>query len=354
LDPATRSQASCAVRDLDGLGEYLIARHRESVRQSGLDGKAFCGEIPFRWKTDFDFPLFGGWKSNQENKIHERDILVVIPGKDRTQAVVLADHYDTAFMEDVYDKSGGGSGARSSAAGADDNCSATATLLQAAPIFLQLAKEGRLAKDIWLLHLTGEEFPADSLGARHFCRTLIENHLKLHLDEDEWIDLSGTRVAGAYVMDMIAHNLDSGRNVFQISPGRNPRSLHLAMQAHLANRIWNAGVSRWNESPERKKCGLGRRSPDGIQIPETAAHLPLLGEIRTKDDPLSSLYNTDGQIFSDIGMPVVLFMENYDIDRSGYHDTKDTLKNIDLDYGASLAAIAIEACARAAMDAPGV
>ena len=80
----------------------------------------------------------------------------------------------------------------------------------------------------------------------------------------------------------------------------------------------------------------------------TAAHLPLSGEVRTKDDPQSSLFNTDGQIFSDVGIPVVLFMENYDINRSGYHDTHDTLENIDLDYGAALAAIAIETCAQAA------
>jgi hypothetical protein len=44
----------------------------------------------------------------------------------------------------------------------------------------------------------------------------------------------------------------------------------------------------------------------------------------------------------------VLFMENYDITRSGYHDTKDTMQNIDLDYGAALAAITIETVARAA------
>jgi hypothetical protein len=43
----------------------------------------------------------------------------------------------------------------------------------------------------------------------------------------------------------------------------------------------------------------------------------------------------------------VLLMENYDIERSGYHDTRDTMTNIDLDYGAALAAIAIEAVARA-------
>jgi hypothetical protein len=41
-------------------------------------------------------------------------------------------------------------------------------------------------------------------------------------------------------------------------------------------------------------------------------------------------------------------MENYDINRSGYHDTKDTLENIDLDYGAAVAAIAIESAARVA------
>ena len=313
-----------------------------------MTGKAFCGELPFHWKTDFDFPLFGGWKSNQENHLHERDILVVIPGKDRSQAIVLADHYDTAYMEDLYDKARGGSGVRASAAGADDNYSASAVLLQAAPIYLQLAKEGRLEKDIWLLHLTGEEFPADCLGARHFCQAVVEKQLKLIQDGSEPIDLSATQVAGVFLMDMIAHNRDNDRNIFQISPGRTPQSLQLAMQAHLANMAWNSAVPHWNEGPERKACGPGRRSPDGIQIPETAAHLSLFGEVRTKDDPQSSLFNTDGQIFSDVGIPVVLFMENYDINRSGYHDTHDTLENIDLDYGAALAAIAIEACAQAA------
>ena len=47
-------------------------------------------------------------------------------------------------------------------------------------------------------------------------------------------------------------------------------------------------------------------------------------------------------------MPVVLFMEDYDINRTGYHDSQDTMSNIDLDYGAALAAIAIESVARVA------
>ena len=77
------------------------------------------------------------------------------------------------------------------------------------------------------------------------------------------------------------------------------------------------------------------------------------GEVRPPDDPRSTLYNTDGQIFSDAGVPVVLFMENYDINRDGYHDTHDTMDNIDLDYGAAVAAIAIETVARAAGVADG-
>jgi hypothetical protein len=43
-----------------------------------------------------------------------------------------------------------------------------------------------------------------------------------------------------------------------------------------------------------------------------------------------------------------LLMENYDINRAGYHDTKDTMENIDLDYGAAVSAIAIETIARVA------
>ena len=41
-------------------------------------------------------------------------------------------------------------------------------------------------------------------------------------------------------------------------------------------------------------------------------------------------------------------MENYDINRVGYHDTHDTMANIDLEYGAALCAITIESVARAA------
>jgi hypothetical protein len=45
-------------------------------------------------------------------------------------------------------------------------------------------------------------------------------------------------------------------------------------------------------------------------------------------------------------------MENYDISRKGYHDSRDIMTNIDLDYGAAIAAIAIETVAQAATEQP--
>jgi len=347
LDPATQSKLAHHYRDLEELGDYLLKRHRQAIVESGMENRAVCGELPFQWKTDFNFPLFGGWRVNQENKGYERDLLVVIPGKNRREAVVMADHYDTAYMEDQFETSRGGSGARLAAAGADDNHSATATLLQAAPILLKLAQEGRLERDVWLLHLTGEEFPADCLGARHFAQMLIEGRLRMRSGEEAWLDLTA-RVTGLLVMDMIAHNRDDAQDIFQISPGKSAESLRLAEQAHLANMLWNAGTQEWNRLPERHGRARGQRSADGVTIPAIALHPDLRGEVRTVDDPHSSLYNTDGQIFSDVGVPTILVMENYDINRTGYHDTHDTLENIDLDYGSAVAAIAIETIARAA------
>ncbi len=328
----------------------LLPWHRKAISDAGMENIAFCGELPFRWLTDFDFSIYGGWKGNQNDSHHERDILVVIPGKNRKEAVVMGDHYDTAFMEDVYEKDRGGSGARLAAKGADDNCSATSTLLQAAPIFLKMSKEGRLERDIWLIHLTGEEFPSDCLGARNFCRSLIEKKLRLVTDDKIQMDLSDTSVKGVFVMDMIGHNRDNDLDVFQISPGKSPASLNLAEHAHVANMIWNKSSFNWNKSPERVGHERGKRVTGTEMIPEIARFLPLTGEVRTQYNPYSSIFNTDGQIFSDVGLPVVLFMENYDINRTGYHDTKDTMENIDLDYGSAFAAIAIETVARVASE----
>jgi len=347
-DDPTLNRVIHRQRDLQRLGDYLILRHRKSIQDAGMQDQAEAGELPFRWETDFDFHHYGGWQANQDGAEYERNILVIIPGKNRNEAVIMADHYDTAYMEDVFDTSAGGNGARLSAAGADDNHSATATLLMAAPIFLKLSKEGKLERDIWLLHLTGEEFPSDCMGARNFCQQFIQKTLRMRRADGSLKDLSRVKVNGVFVMDMIAHNRDNARDIFQISPGRNEASLHLARQAHLAAEGWNRSTVRWNESPERTGCKCGQRSTDGKTIPVVALFPVLDGEVRTWDDPHSTLYNTDAMIFSDTGIPVVLFMENYDIHRTGYHDTHDTMENIDLDYGAAVSAIAIESVARVA------
>jgi hypothetical protein len=350
LDSATTPLLTHRSRDLGKLGDYLLERYRQIVLAQGANCQAIFGDLPFRWTTDFDFSGFGGWKINQTGHSHERDIILMIPGNSRAEAVVMADHYDTAYMEDLFEKSRGGTGARLSASGADDNYSATSTLLQAAPIFLELSRQGKLARDIWLVHLTGEEFPADCMGARHLARSLVEKRLSMRENAGKTADLSGVLMKGVFVLDMIGHNRDSYQDIFQISPGKGPSSLKLAWQAHTANSLWNTKVEAWNKSPERRGRGRGRRIVGGTEVPPTAEFLRLQGEVRLSEDPHSSLFNTDGQIFSDCGIPVVLFMENYDINRSGYHDTKDTMENIDLNYGAALAAIAIETVARAAVD----
>ncbi len=347
-DEPTMKRIEHPGRDLHALGDYLIKRHEEAIKAAGMEGVAFVGELPFKWETDFDLTKFGGWLHNQEGKEYERNILVVIPGKNRGEAVVMGDHYDTAYMEDYYYDWRGGDGSRIGAHGADDNDSATATLLQAAPVFLQLAKEGKLERDVWLLHLTGEEFPSDCMGARVFCQALVEKTLKLHLGSDRWIDLSQTKVIGVLVMDMIGHCLDRARNIFQISPGRSEASLRLAYEAHLANEVWNAKTNEWNRQPGRMGMDHSVRTVDPEKIPAVARHPQLDGEVRTFDNPQSSVFNTDVQIFSDIGAPCILMMEDYDMMRTGYHDTHDTIENIDLDYASALSAICIETIARAA------
>ncbi|HEX7420284.1 MAG TPA: M28 family peptidase [Thermoanaerobaculia bacterium] len=309
LDRATQRRLVHKKSDLWRLGDHLLAYYK----RLGIE----CEADSFAWETDFDFPWSKGWLDGRE-----RNIIAKIPGRDRSRVVIMADHYDTAYMEDVFGRSG--KGPRIAAAGADDNHSATAALMLAAPIFRELD----LACDIWLVHLTGEEFPADCLGARHLCERIV----------DEKLD-----IAAAFVLDMVAHNNDKARDIFQICPGWGREAMLLARTAHEANVDWNASIDG-----KRKSARRGKRSKDPRVVPQLAKHLKLHGDVRPASDAHSTLYNTDGQIFSDTGVPVVLFMENYDIDRHGYHDSRDTMANIDLDYGAALVSIAIETVARTA------
>ena len=349
-DAVTHARLPHLRPDLDLLADYLLGYYRRLAIRTGMAERVLVGDLPFQWNTDFDFPWMGGWLASQEGKKSERDVITVIPGRNRSEAIIMADHYDTAYMEDIYGERPGirGDGSRLAARGADDNHSATAALMLGARIFVELSRKDRLDCDIWLVHLTGEEFPADCLGARALTQKLVERTLQLRQANGLYRDLSKANVRGVYVLDMIAHNNEHERDIFQISPGTTKESLWLAYQAHEAATAWAAGTKIWNRQPLRQNLDRGRRSLAGDVVPLIAQHLALYGEVRLHSNPRSTLFNTDGQIFSDAGLPTVLFMENYDINREGYHDSHDTMGNIDLDYGAAVAAIAIEAVARAA------
>jgi len=230
-----------------------------------------------------------GWRGAKQT-----NLIAVIPGADHSRPILMADHIDTAFCQDVFDKGG----KRVSAPGADDNMSAAATLLRAAELF----KDRKLERDIWLVHLTGEEFPADDLGARHFIGSLLA---------------SKTDIGGLVLIDMIGWR--EGKDpVFQISAGESAESLGLA----------GVALSAAKDFPGLKPA------------------------LRKRFDPKSYLYNTDGLIFSDAGFPVILFNEHINalenLSRAGYHDTTDTSARIDWDYAAGIAKIAITTAARLA------
>jgi hypothetical protein len=339
---------SAEKRDLGKLGDHLHREHNALIKLHGMDGRAEVVDHAFRWETDFDFAWSQGWANNQTGKATERNIVVVIPGKNRGEAVVMADHYDTAYMEDVYEEARGGDKLRAAAHGADDNHSGTASLLLAANVLLPLSRAGKLERDVWLVHLTGEEFPSDCMGARALAQALVERSLSFVRPSGEAMDVSKVKLAGVYVLDMVAHNNMRDRDSFFICAGEGAASANLARRAHLANMQWNATATAANGKPDRVGKARAQRMPDGKVVPPPFAHLPVLGNVAAEWEPRSVLYNTDGQIFSDVGVPVVLFMENYDINRSGYHDTHDTMANIDLDYAAAISAIAIEAVAQLA------
>ena len=56
-------------RHLDGLGDYLLGvlPQGRSPRR-GMTGKALAGDVPFRWRTDFDYSWMGGWLKNQDGR----------------------------------------------------------------------------------------------------------------------------------------------------------------------------------------------------------------------------------------------------------------------------------------------
>jgi hypothetical protein len=248
------------------------------------------------------------------------NVVATLPGRS-PERIVLADHFDVAPTAD-YDEQALGqangyglSDAQIKAIrathrtgtpvpGADDNASGTAAVLEAAHA---LAKGSRPTKTIQFLHLDGEEFPGDSYGAKQFVARALARK---------------DPIVGVLVLDMIGVNRQRDR-VFQIAPG--PGRLSIALADHAARAA--------------TKVAAGYR--------------PV---VRLFDDHRSYLYNTDGQVFSAAGFPVLLFNEhlNYheDLERLGYHDEFDRIELMDWDYAAAIARTAIATAAMGAHDPP--
>ena len=81
-----------------------------------------------QWQTDFDYSWMGGWLMNQDQPA-ERNVIMLIPGNDRRRTVIMADHYDTAYMAGPLRQAVRRPRRPIAACGADDNHSATAALM---------------------------------------------------------------------------------------------------------------------------------------------------------------------------------------------------------------------------------
>lgn len=223
--------------------------------------------------------------------IPHSNIIIKIKGslpQRQNNPILMADHFDTAFAERVFEKTK----QRQSAPGADDNSTAVAALLRAAEIL----RDSHPKHDIWLVNLTGEEYPADDLGARILSAELRN---------------SKQNIGGIILMDMIGNN-KTGNNLFQINPGNSLESLKIAELA--------------------------------FQISQKVAP-KMTPVIRERFSPLSYLYNTDGLIFDREGFPIVLLNEEMNrlkTERNDYHNMDDLPSNIDLKYAATIAKVGIE------------
>ncbi len=227
----------------------------------------------------------------------QMNLIAEIPGSNPNLApVLMADHIDTAFDEDRHDQL---QLQFIAVPGADDNSSASAALLRAA----ETLKDSHPARTIWLVHFTGEEFPADDLGARQLVSRMLG-------DKQD--------IAGLVLLDLIGY-AGVGESQFQIQPGQHAASLEMASVALDA---------------------AADQAPDLT---------PLL---EPRYSTRSFLYNTDGIIFSENGYPVVYINEHLNyftkLMRDAYHDTSDTSDRMNFPFAVKLTKISIETVARLA------
>ncbi len=276
-----RKNSADPQHQLDVLLDYLEARYKQ------LGSGILTQRQRFVWRG-----------------IAQSNLIAILPGRRAPSEtasrlpIVLADHIDTAFCEKTFARKG----QRVSVAGADDNVSAAAALLRAAAVLRALPPAFR-KRDIWFVHLTGEEFPADDLGARRY----IEELLRRRSD-----------IGVLLLLDMIGVSAAQNRE-FQLNPAAFFDAADSAMQVAELAAFLTPQVSKW----------LKPR----IYPPE---HL------------YSYLYNTDGQVFAEAGFAVVHIsekMNRYDTDRVGYHDFADTPNRLNIGYAADIVRVTIATAA---------
>lgn len=259
--------------DLERMIDYLEERYRalsiETVRQR------------FAWRG-----------------IPQGNLIAIIKGAEPGPPVVMADHIDAACEEDTFDKTH----QRVTTHGADDNATATAMLLGAAAVL----GDAHPRHDIWLVHLTGEEFPSDDLGARHF----LSEMMRAQKD-----------IRAVVITDFIGWH-HPGKPRFQVSPTSVPGSERMA--------------------------ALALDAADKL-APELSAVYAARNRSR------NSVFQTDLLEFELHGIPGILFNEDMDYSdpESGNpsnHQSTDVVANVDLPFAIAVAKVAIETVLRLAND----
>jgi hypothetical protein len=259
--------------DLERMVDYLEERYRvlsiQTVRQR------------FTWRG-----------------IAQSNLIAILPGTEGGPPVVMADHIDTACEEDTFARTR----QRVTSHGADDNATATAALLGAAAVL----RDAHPRHDIWLVHLTGEEFPADDLGARHF----LSEAMRARQD-----------IRAVVITDFIGWH-HPGKPAFQINPTSIAGSERMAALALDAARQL---------------------------APELAVIYAARNQLR------NSVFQTDLQEFEFYGIPGILFNEDMDYSdpSSGNphnHQSTDVASTLDPPFAAAVARVAIETTLRLAND----
>ena len=132
----------------------------------------------------------------------------------------------------------------------------------------------------------------------------------------DWLLATKQPVEGMVLLDMMGFKAE-GDDVFQLNPGDSEGSMKLAK----------------------------------IALDASGTTTKLEPRVLDRYHDESYLYNTDGHILDNYGVPVLFINEHMNrkfVDRDSYHTTKDNPANINWSYATDLGKVAIETLARAA------